>query len=51
MTGLWQITARRDSSFNAGMNLDLEYIHRWSLAMDLRILWKTAAVVLRGSGE
>jgi exopolysaccharide biosynthesis polyprenyl glycosylphosphotransferase len=51
MTGLWQVTARRDSSFQAGMNLDIEYIHRWSLGMDLKILLKTAAVVLRGSGE
>ena len=51
MTGLWQVTARRDASFQAGMKLDIEYIHRWSLGMDLRILLKTAAVVLRGSGE
>ena len=51
MTGLWQITARRNPSFQAGMKLDIEYIHRWSLGMDFRILLKTAAVVLRGSGE
>jgi len=51
MTGLWQVTARRDPSFQAGMNLDIEYIHRWSLGMDLRILLKTAGAVLRGSGE
>ncbi len=51
MTGLWQVTARRDASFQAGMALDVEYIQRWSLGMDLRILLKTAAVVLRGSGE
>jgi exopolysaccharide biosynthesis polyprenyl glycosylphosphotransferase len=51
MTGLWQVTARRDPSFQAGINLDIEYIHRWSLGMDLRILLKTAAVVLRGGGE
>jgi exopolysaccharide biosynthesis polyprenyl glycosylphosphotransferase len=51
MTGLWQVTARRDPSFQAGMNLDIEYIHRWSLGMDMRILLKTAAAVLRGSGE
>jgi exopolysaccharide biosynthesis polyprenyl glycosylphosphotransferase len=31
MTGLWQVTARRDPSFQAGMKLDIEYIHRWSL--------------------
>jgi exopolysaccharide biosynthesis polyprenyl glycosylphosphotransferase len=51
ITGLWQVTARRDPSFQTGMNLDLEYIHHWSLGMDLRILLKTAVVVLRGSGD
>jgi lipopolysaccharide/colanic/teichoic acid biosynthesis glycosyltransferase len=45
------VTARRDRSFQAGMKLDIEYIDRWSLGMDLRILLKTAVVVLRGSGE
>jgi exopolysaccharide biosynthesis polyprenyl glycosylphosphotransferase len=51
ITGLWQVTARRDPSFQAGMNLDREYIHRWSLGMDLKILWKTVWEVLRGSGD
>ncbi len=51
ITGLWQVTARRDPSFQAGMNLDLEYIHRWSLGLDLRILLKTLWEVLRGSGD
>lgn len=51
ITGLWQITSRRDPSFQKGMNLDIEYIHRWSLGMDLRILFKTAAVLLRGNGD
>jgi exopolysaccharide biosynthesis polyprenyl glycosylphosphotransferase len=51
ITGLWQITARTDPSFQTGMNLDVKYIHSWSLGMDFRILWKTAGAVLRGSGE
>jgi exopolysaccharide biosynthesis polyprenyl glycosylphosphotransferase len=51
MTGLWQVTARRDQSFQAGMNLDIEYIQRWSLGMDLKILLKTAGAVLQGSGD
>jgi exopolysaccharide biosynthesis polyprenyl glycosylphosphotransferase len=51
ITGLWQVTARRDPSFQAGLNLDIEYIHRWSLRMDLRILLRTAGAVLRGSGD
>jgi exopolysaccharide biosynthesis polyprenyl glycosylphosphotransferase len=51
ITGLWQVTARRDPSFQAGMDLDVEYIRRWSLAMDLKILLKTIWEVLRGSGD
>jgi exopolysaccharide biosynthesis polyprenyl glycosylphosphotransferase len=51
ITGLWQVTARSDPSFQTGMNLDVEYIDTWSLGMDLKILLKTAGAVLRGSGE
>jgi lipopolysaccharide/colanic/teichoic acid biosynthesis glycosyltransferase len=32
------------------MALDLEYIEKWSFAMDLRILLKTLSVVLKGTG-
>jgi exopolysaccharide biosynthesis polyprenyl glycosylphosphotransferase len=50
MTGLWQVTARRDPSFERGVELDREYIEAWSLTMDLQILFKTAWAVFRGSG-
>jgi exopolysaccharide biosynthesis polyprenyl glycosylphosphotransferase len=51
MTGLWQVTARRDPSFERGIELDREYIRTWSLGSDLRILLKTFRVVLQGSGD
>ena len=51
ITGLWQVTARQDPSFQNGLKLDIEYIRCWSLRMDLSILLRTAAAVLRGSGE
>lgn len=50
MTGLWQTTARNDPSFQTNMRLDREYIQRWSLALDLRILIKTIRVVVAGGG-
>jgi len=50
LTGLWQITARRDPSFERGLALDLEYIRNWTLWNDFRILYKTVSVVLHGSG-
>jgi exopolysaccharide biosynthesis polyprenyl glycosylphosphotransferase len=50
LTGLWQVTARRDPSFERGLALDLEYIRTWTLWRDFQILYKTIAVVLHGSG-
>ena len=51
LTGLWQVAARRDPSFETNMHLDLQYIENWSLALDARILLKTVPAVLRGEGN
>jgi lipopolysaccharide/colanic/teichoic acid biosynthesis glycosyltransferase len=51
MTGLWQVTARRDPSFETTMALGMEYIEDWSLRMDVGILLKTVPAVLRGGGN
>jgi exopolysaccharide biosynthesis polyprenyl glycosylphosphotransferase len=51
VTGLWQVTARRDPSFDTNMVLDLEYIENWSLWLDLNILLQTISVVLEGGGQ
>ena len=46
ITGLWQVEARSNASFNAYRRLDLHYVENWSLWMDLRILLATAEQVL-----
>jgi lipopolysaccharide/colanic/teichoic acid biosynthesis glycosyltransferase len=48
---LWQVTARRDPSFDTNMALDLEYIENWSLWLDLKIALKTFPAVLRAEGN
>ena len=50
LTGLWQISGRSDLSWEESVRLDLRYVENWSLALDLLILWKTAAAVLRTRG-
>ena len=50
LTGLWQVSARSDPSFERNIALDLEYIERWDLWMDLKILWQTMRVVVQGTG-
>jgi lipopolysaccharide/colanic/teichoic acid biosynthesis glycosyltransferase len=51
ITGLWQVTARRDPSFQRGMDLDREYIRTWSLRSDMWILLRTVLAVVQGSGD
>ena len=50
LTGPWQVSARRDASFETSMSLDLDYIENWSFAGDLLLLAKTIPAVLRGTG-
>ena len=50
LTGLWQVTARNDPSFETYVKLDLQYVERWSLWLDLKILLKTVPTVVRGTG-
>ena len=51
VTGLWQVTARQDPSFETNMRLDLEYIDNWNLGLDARILLNTLPAVSRGDGR
>jgi exopolysaccharide biosynthesis polyprenyl glycosylphosphotransferase len=51
LTGLWQVTARQDPSFETNLALDLEYIENWSSWLDLEILFRTLPEVLQGKGE
>lgn len=48
ITGLWQVRGRRDADFDNWVTADLEYIDRWSLFLDLRILARTIPAALQG---
>ncbi|MBI4566103.1 MAG: sugar transferase [Planctomycetes bacterium] len=50
ITCLWQISGRNEIRFDEWMRLDLEYIDRWSIWLDVVILLKTLPAVLRGRG-
>ena len=50
LTCLWQISGRSDLSFEEWMRLDLEYVDRYSPAMDARILLLTVPAVISGRG-
>ncbi|GIF64784.1 exopolysaccharide biosynthesis polyprenyl glycosylphosphotransferase [Asanoa ishikariensis] len=50
MTGLWQVSGRSDLSWEEAVRLDLRYVENWSLSLDLVILMRTLAAVVRPSG-
>jgi lipopolysaccharide/colanic/teichoic acid biosynthesis glycosyltransferase len=50
ITGLWQIRGRSELSFAELVKYDLEYVHNWSLTLDVKILLQTPSTVLIGKG-
>ncbi len=50
LTGLWQVSGRKDTDFDFMVQKDIEYIEQQSFRFDLQILLKTIPVVLTGKG-
>ncbi len=51
LTGLWQVSGRSNTkNFEEIVAMDVEYIDNWSLKEDIKILFKTVGVVLKGKG-
>ena len=51
ITCLWQVSGRNEiTDFDEWLRLDLEYIERWSLRLDVAILLRTIPAVLSGRG-
>jgi len=52
LTGMWQVSGRSDiKDFEKVVALDTEYISNWSLGLDIKLLFKTIAVVFGGKGS
>jgi exopolysaccharide biosynthesis polyprenyl glycosylphosphotransferase len=50
ITGLQQVSGRSELAFKRWVELDVEYIERWSLKKDIEILIKTIPAVITGKG-
>jgi exopolysaccharide biosynthesis polyprenyl glycosylphosphotransferase len=50
MTGLWQVSGRSELSFEDRIELELFYAQNWSFWLDIKILFKTVWVVIKGRG-
>lgn len=50
ITGLWQVNGRSKTTFDGMVRMDLEYIRTWSFWLDMKLLFKTPAVVVTTKG-
>lgn len=50
LTGYWQVGGRQNVSYEERVAMDVHYVTRWSLGMDLRILAETPAKVFKREG-
>lgn len=52
ITGMWQVSGRSDiTDFEEVVALDREYISKWNIGLDIKILLKTVLVVLKREGS
>ena len=51
LTGLWQVSGRSNiTDFEEVVKLDTEYINDWSIGLDIKIILKTLASVVKSDG-
>jgi exopolysaccharide biosynthesis polyprenyl glycosylphosphotransferase len=50
LTGLWQVTARAHTTFGEALDMDVAYVRGWSLGLDLTLLGRTPAQLVRQKG-
>ncbi|MCR9266965.1 MAG: sugar transferase, partial [Alphaproteobacteria bacterium] len=50
LTGAWQVGGRSDTSYDLRVQLDVDYVERWSLGRDIKIVLLTVPAVLLNRG-
>jgi lipopolysaccharide/colanic/teichoic acid biosynthesis glycosyltransferase len=50
LTCIWQVSGRSDVDFDSWVDMDLEYIKRWTIRLDLSLLLKSIPSVIAGHG-
>ena len=51
LTGIWQVSGRKDTTWEERMAFDVKYVQEWSIALDLVLITRTFKAVLGGKGS
>lgn len=51
LTGIWQVSGRKDTTWEERMAFDIKYVQEWSMALDLILIARTFNAVISGKGS
>jgi lipopolysaccharide/colanic/teichoic acid biosynthesis glycosyltransferase len=51
LTGIWQVSGRKDTSWEERMAFDIKYVQSWSISLDLILIFRTFRAILSGKGS
>ena len=51
LTGIWQVSGRKDTTWEERMAFDIKYVQEWSIALDLILIIRTFRAILSGKGS
>jgi lipopolysaccharide/colanic/teichoic acid biosynthesis glycosyltransferase len=50
LTGIWQVSGRKDTSWEERMTFDIKYVQEWSIGLDLILIARTFKAIIGGKG-
>jgi len=50
LTGIWQVSGRKDTSWEERMTFDIKYVQEWSIGLDLILIARTFKAIIVGKG-
>jgi len=50
LTGIWQVSGRKDTTWGERMAFDIKYVQEWSIALDAILIARTFKVIFQGNG-
>ena len=50
LTGIWQVSGRKETSWDDRMAFDIKYVEEWSVALDVILIVRTFKTIVSGKG-
>ena len=51
LTGIWQVSGRKDTTWEERMSFDVKYVQEWSMSLDLILIARTFKAIVSGKGS